>query len=256
VYIGTDEHYLGLTQREVLESYDYTLLSPRITERMLVPQNTGVQVYSTAPGILYNTDLIPAAEAPKRLEDTLAAKWKGKIASTQYAAYFDVVSTRPEWGVERMKGFVGRLSEQVGGLLRVGEESRVISGEFSMLVLGNTHSARQPQSQGAPLGYVIPADSAVVRFVHLGVPRNSGHPNLAKLFINTVMSPEGQQTLFDVYYVDHYALPGSRSAADFTDIKAQGGTILEVDVPFYAAHPEIRGIAAEYEKILREKAGG
>jgi ABC-type Fe3+ transport system substrate-binding protein len=30
--------------------------------------------------VLYNTDLVPAADAPKTLDDLLHPKWKGKIA--------------------------------------------------------------------------------------------------------------------------------------------------------------------------------
>jgi ABC-type Fe3+ transport system substrate-binding protein len=34
----------------------------------------------TPIGVLYNTDLLPAADAPKTLDDLLHPKWKGKIA--------------------------------------------------------------------------------------------------------------------------------------------------------------------------------
>jgi ABC-type Fe3+ transport system substrate-binding protein len=34
----------------------------------------------TPIGVLYNTDLVPAADAPKTLDDLLHPKWKGKIA--------------------------------------------------------------------------------------------------------------------------------------------------------------------------------
>jgi ABC-type Fe3+ transport system substrate-binding protein len=34
----------------------------------------------TPIGVLYNTELVPAADAPKNLDDLLHPKWKGKIA--------------------------------------------------------------------------------------------------------------------------------------------------------------------------------
>jgi ABC-type Fe3+ transport system substrate-binding protein len=253
VLLGSEQHYGVLLNREVLEEYDYTKLSPRITKEIVAHKNLGVEIYNTIPGIVYNTTLVSSSDLPRKLEDVLHPKWKGKIASTLNAAYFDRVAMRPEWGADKMKAFVAKLSENLGGLIRVGEESRIISGEFVMLVLGNTHSVREAQAKGAPLAFVIPENVANVGFLHLGVPRNAHHSNLAKLFVNTVVSEEGQKILFDVYYADHYALPGSQTASELMDLKAKGVKILEIDVAFTAGHPEMRKLGAELEKILREK---
>src|SRR5579862_6462188 len=89
--------------------------------------------------------------------------------------------------------------------MRVGEEARVVSGEFSMLVMGNTHSVTD--LKGAPIATAMTAESAVTRFVYLGLPRTAAHPNLAKLYINIMLSPAGQKVLYDVYSTDHYELP-------------------------------------------------
>ena len=59
----------------------------------------------------------------------------------------------------------------------------------------------------------MPEDVAQVGSMYLGVPRNSTHPILAKLFINAVMSEPGQRILYETYYADHPQLPGSQSAA-------------------------------------------
>jgi iron(III) transport system substrate-binding protein len=251
--LGSESHYASLLDRGVLEEYEYSRLSPRIKKELVAYKNIGVEIYSTISAINYHSGLVPPAEVPKRLEDVLKPGWKGKIASTINAAYFDRVSYRPEWGPEKMKAFLKRLSEHVGGLVRATESERIISGEFLVLVMSTSHDVRRQRAMGAPLGTVIPEDGATVGVLHLGVPRNSSHPNLAKLFINMVVSEEGQKLLFDVYYVDHHELAGSRSAADLRELSSKGIKPLKVNVKFVAEHPELQGLSDEFRKILREK---
>jgi ABC-type Fe3+ transport system substrate-binding protein len=253
IFLGSEGHYLALLDHHVLEEYDYSLLSARIPRQIVAHRNVGVEIYNLVPGIAYNTDLVAPAEVPKRLEDVLDPKWKGKIATTQNAAYLHDVVFRPEWGPERMKAYVARLSEQVSGLVRSTEIERVISGEFHMLVLTISHQPRVQQAKGAPIGHVIPEDAVVVKFLNMGVPRNSAHPNLAKLFINMLMSEEGQQTLYEVYLVDHYLLPGSRTAAELEALRAKGVEPLKIDLKFATEHSEMEQLTGEIEQILREQ---
>jgi iron(III) transport system substrate-binding protein len=256
VYLGLDTYYASMLPREVLEEYDYTRLSPRIPRDVVAERNIGVEVYSSIPAIAYNTELVPRAEVPRRLEDILQPKWRGKIAAAANASYLDGVSMRPEWGAERMKAYVARLSDYAGGLLRQSEDHRVITGEFVMFVLGNTHSVREHLSKGAPLGAAIPEDVAQVGTVHLGVPRNSAHPNLGKLYINTVLSEAGQQILWETYLSDHHQLPGSRSVGDLVELQAKGVPIQKLNVKFFLDHPELPQLTAELQAILRERRSG
>jgi ABC-type Fe3+ transport system substrate-binding protein len=256
VYLGTESHYAPLLDRNVLESYDYTKLSPRITQDFIAPRNIGVEIGTLLAGITYNTNLLSPIEAPKRLEDVLNPKWKGKIASTQAAATFDRVAMRPEWGAEKMKAFIAKLSQQVGGFIRATESSRIITGEFVMLVMdGGGHEVRRQKAKGAPIEHVIPEDASTVGFMYMGVPRNSPHSNLGKLFINMVMSEEGQKIYYEAEFNDHYKLPGSQSAAALQDLKAKGIKPFEMGIKFAVEHPEMREISTELQKILRERRG-
>jgi ABC-type Fe3+ transport system substrate-binding protein len=252
VFLGNESHVASLLQRDVLEPYDYTLLSTRITPDLVAVNDVAVQIYSSIPAILYNTDLVPPAQAPKTLEDVLDPKWKGKIASTPYASPLDRVAQRPEWSPERMKTFVARLSQQIGGLIRAAEENRIVSGEFVMFVMSNTHSARHYMRKGAPIGYALPPDGAVAGFGHLGIPRNSARPNLGKLFINVVMTEEGQRVIWETYAADNHKLPGSGSAPEVAELKAQGSGIFDIDVKLVLERPEIRHLTVELDRILTE----
>jgi ABC-type Fe3+ transport system substrate-binding protein len=252
----TESNLAPLLGRDVLEAYDYGALSPRIAADFLAPGQAAVEAGGLIPGITYNSELIAEADAPRRLEDVLNPRWKGKIASTVSASYFEYVAQRPEWGPERMKGFVGRLSEQVAGLIRIGDTSRIISGEFQMLVLqSGRHQIQRLQDQGAPLQFVVPTDAAVTGFWYLGVPRTAAHPNLAKLFINMIMSEEGQAVLYAAQGADHAALPGSRSAAQLEALKAQRGELLRIDAKYFLEHPQMTELSDELLRILRQGHG-
>jgi iron(III) transport system substrate-binding protein len=255
VYLALEHSFAGLLPRGVLEEYDYTQLSPRLTREIVAEGNVGVEVYGTIPTIMYNTELVPREEAPRRLEDVLQPKWKGLIAGAETASYLDRVSLRPEWGVERMRSFVTRFADQIGGVIRQSEDHRIISGEFRMFVLSNTHSVRERLAQGAPVASQIPQDVATIGTLHLGVPRNAAQPNLAKLYINTVMSEAGQRILYETYHADHWALPGSQSGAELRELQAQGIEIQKVNVKFILDHPELAGLAREFSTIMREKRG-
>lgn len=255
ILLGTESHYSDLLGRKVLEEYDYTRLSPRIRKDIVAPN--GVEIGGIISGILYNTNLVSPSDAPRKLEDALNPKWKGKIASTVNAGLFDRVAARPEWGPEKMIPFVKKLSEQVAGLIRCGEASRVISGEFHMLVLGcGSLFAHQAKAKGAPLANAILEDGTTIGYFYVGTPRTSTRPNLTKLFINMVMSEEGQKLAYKTYFSDHPDLPGSQSAAELKDLKARGKEPLKVNVKFVTEHPELHKLGNELIKILREKQGG
>jgi len=150
--ITADTTLAPILDRDLLERYDYTKLSPRITAQSVAPRNLSVEVVSLVPGITYNTNLVQPADVPKKMEDVLNPKWKGKIATTPYVTGFDRVAGRPEWAPDKMKDYMSRLTANLGGLIRSGEEPRVASGEFSMMVMDTGfHQAQKQIVKGAPL---------------------------------------------------------------------------------------------------------
>lgn len=254
ILLGTESHFGDLLGRNVLEEYDYTKLSPRIVKEVVAYKNLGVEIAGIVPGITYNSEVLSPAEAPKKLEDVLNPKWKGKIASTANAALFDRTAARPEWGAERMKAFVRKLSDQIGGLLRCQENNRILSREFVMMVLNcGSYQIRREKAKGAPLEHIIPEDGGTIGYFHLGIPRNSAHSNLAKLYINALMTEEGQRLIYEMEYTDHSDLSGSQSAAELAHLKAKGIPVLKVGVKFVADHPELPKLSDELVRILRQR---
>jgi ABC-type Fe3+ transport system substrate-binding protein len=103
------------------------------------------------------------------------------------------------------------------------------------------------------VAHVIPEDAAVIAIFYLGVPRTAAHPNLAKLFINMLMSEAGQRTVYETEYMDHVGLPGSQSVAELNDVRAKGITPLKVDARFIAEHPEMERLSQELTALLRDR---
>jgi ABC-type Fe3+ transport system substrate-binding protein len=195
---------------------------------------------------------VASSEVPRKLEDVLHPKWSGRVAARSDSITFELIAMRPEWGPEKMKGYVARLGQQVGGLIRTSESNRVATGEFAMLVPGSRDEATRLKGQGAPLDMAIPEDAAMVRTGYGAVPRTARHPHLTKLFMNAIVSEEGQRLTYELTVGDHHALPGSQTAVVLSDLRARGIEPLRVDAPFVAAHPELRQLADELMKLLRE----
>jgi iron(III) transport system substrate-binding protein len=254
VLLGTGSTLAPFVNRRVLEEYAYTRLSPRIGKEFLAPSNTAVEVGSFVTGITYNTDHVRPTEAPRRVEDLLNPKWKGRIASTPYAAHFEALAVRPEWGREKLLEFVAKLSPHLGGLLRCGENQRITSGEFIMLGVDcGSYYVRLERAKGAPLAQVLPENGSGIFFWYMGVPQTAGNPNLAKLFINTVLSPDGQRLFYELWATDHYALPGSQSAGELKELQGKGIEPSRVDAKVMAERPELTELTEQIVKALRAR---
>lgn len=197
IYLGSLGQYANLYRENALEEVNWSGTFPWIARPMEeIVSKRGVLVYSSPRGIIYNSNLIPADKAPKTYEDLIDPRlsqiWAGKIAVPPYPNW--LVELSLNWGEERLKDFTRKLVALNGGWLRYGEEERVISGEFPIMANIGDALANMWKWQpiGAPLIAVLGSTPADTSYFHLGVPKNSGHANLAKLFVGFMISKEGQ----------------------------------------------------------------
>jgi iron(III) transport system substrate-binding protein len=257
VLFGTEPHVVSSLQVDALEPVDWASWAPNLQDaRLIAPGGVAVEIASRVPGITFNSNRITGDLVPRTLEDVLKPEYKGRIAFTPYAANFDRLASPEMWGEQRAVQYVTKLADQVAGLIRCGEVDRLLSGEFDMLVTDcGGYDVRRLQAQGAPLGHVIPADAAHVAFFYMGVPRNAAHPNAAKLWIDYVLSRAGQDILYDVWFTDHYLVPGSKSAGDIEALEARGIQFTKVDVQFLQRNDEkeLGRIRQELQRILQKK---
>jgi ABC-type Fe3+ transport system substrate-binding protein len=215
-FLGSQSHFALLHQEKILENVNWSGIFPWLTKQMEISPGEGVLVYTALNGIIYNSNSIARDKAPKRYEDlvdpALAPTWSGKLAIPSSIAWLGELSLI--WGEEKVKDFARKLVLLSGGRLRYGEEERVVSGEFPMMAnIGAAVEAMWNwQSKGAPLVAVPGSTPILTDYFQLGVPKNSAHPNLAKLFVAFMASKEAQAVLQKYEARSSHLVEGTRMA--------------------------------------------
>jgi ABC-type Fe3+ transport system substrate-binding protein len=199
IYHGSQSHLALLHKEKALEKVNYSGIFPWITKEMEIFPSEGLLIFTSLRGIIYNSKLISKDKAPKSYEDLVDPKlsltWAGKMAIPPYVSW--LVELSMIWSEERVKNFTRKLVALSAGRLRYSEEERVVSGEFPIAANmgGATEQMWQWQAKGAPLVAVMGSTPVLPSYFQLGVPRNSAHPNLAKLFVGFMASKEAQAIL-------------------------------------------------------------
>jgi ABC-type Fe3+ transport system substrate-binding protein len=257
VLVIADDQILPLMRANVLEPVPWTTWAPNVRDpAVLAPDGVAVQIGSRVVGITYNTNNVRGDEIPTNLQDLLQPRFRGRVASTIYAAGFDLLASDELWGEPRTIDYVTRLADQVSGLMRCGEMERIASGEFDLLALDcGSFVARRLHPIGAPIGHVIPTDAPLLSYWYMAVPRNATHPNAAKLWINYILSREAQDILFEGVFIDQHRLPGSKAAAEIEELQARGVRFTEINVDFYLRQDDkdLPRLSAELQRILQKK---
>ena len=199
IYHGSQSHLSLLHKEKALEKVDYSGVFPWITKEMEIFPSEGLLIFTSLRGMIYNSKLIPKDKAPKNYEDLVDPKlsptWAGKLAIPPYVSW--LVELSMIWSEDKVKNFTRKLVALSGGRLRYSEEERVVSGEFPIAANmgGATEQMWQWQAKGAPLLAVMGSTPVLPSYFQLAVPKNSAHPNLARLFVGFMASKEAQAIL-------------------------------------------------------------
>ena len=251
IFVGWSRHMAGLARYEIFAAADWEKLLPgRLTSEIVEGNGTMLKAVTSLPGMYYNPKLAPYR--PERLTDFLKPEWTGKIASTPYAANFDVLAGRDLWGPERAIDYARKLSAQIAGIIRCDEGVRIASGEFIALVPNcSARDAEAAIEAGAPIANVYPLDFRVINFTYIAVPKNAPHPSAAKLFAVFAMMPAGQKIIRDTWGSDLHLFPETQSHKEIAALQAEsGGTLKSVDVAWQIANTEGNQAWGEIQKIL------
>lgn len=170
--------------------------------------------------IMYNTDLVAPEEAPTTLMGLTDPQWQGQIGaadSRNGAMVAQLVAMRHLQGEEVMSAFVQGLvannTQWFGGHTDV--RKAVGAGELK-LGLVNHYYYHLSKAEGAPVGVVYPDQGEgetglIVNSTNVGVVQGSKHPDLARLFIDFMLSPEGQKVYADQNF-EYPVTPGVETA--------------------------------------------
>jgi ABC-type Fe3+ transport system substrate-binding protein len=216
LYLGSDGTMSDMAREKALQKVNWAGAFPWVTKEMeILPQET-LLVYASFHGIIYNSNAIPKEKAPKSYEDlvdpALSPTWAGKIAIPAYIHW--LVRVSGAWGKEKVLSFARKLAPIVGGRLRQGEEERIVSGEFPIMAStgGALEAMWKWQAKGAPLVGLAGSSPATSSYYQLAVPRNSAHPDSAKLFIAFMTTREAQAVIEKYDWRSSYLVDGTLMA--------------------------------------------
>src|SRR2546428_9593901 len=150
----------------------------------------------------YNTRLVKKEELPKSYSDLTHPRWKGRLGiEAEDEDWFAMVVKElgEEAGLRTFREIVrvNGLSVRKGHTLLAG---LVASGEIPLALTTYSHGAEKMKQRGAPVEWFAIAP-AIGRANGIGIVRKPPHPRAAALFVDFLLSPEGQAILQKGGYV-------------------------------------------------------
>lgn len=186
----------------VLPLLDAKLITPyrspeaKSIDRDLVDPESYWAAYYVNPYVLgYNTKLVKKSDVPKTYEQLLDPRWKGGKISLDDEAYGLMTGLMRTWGKEKALAFFKKLAAQQPVVQR-GNTNRVqltMAGEY-YLIIAYAPTIQRETSLGHPINWV-PLEPVAVQVNPAMLAANAPHPNAGKLFIDFLLSKEGQQML-------------------------------------------------------------
>lgn len=144
-------------------------------------------------GVGYNKNVIPADAVPKKFDDLLNPALKGLLSTAN-----NETGARAIGAMLKAKGesFVRRLKEQnirPHSTTAAGLADLIISGEAPLsFTMVQTNLTQPAASKGAPVAWV-PMEVVAVNAGSAAVLANAPNPHAALLFVDFLISPDGQK---------------------------------------------------------------
>ena len=194
-------HAGGSPRREVV--YQLLLVTPVSSPSLndLIPEakfkhgswvGTRLNIFSFA----YNTNSVKKEELPKKYEDLLDPRWKGRLGiDAEDADWFAGVCS--QMGEDKCLKLWKDVVAKNGISVRKGHTlltNLVASGEIPLAITVYNYKAEQMKNKGAPMDwFVIPP--AIARANGVGVAAKAPHPHAALLWYEFEIGEDGQKLL-------------------------------------------------------------
>ncbi|KRC15966.1 MULTISPECIES: ABC transporter substrate-binding protein [unclassified Acidovorax] len=206
VFTSTDlAHYVDLKGRNLLLKF----LPAAVARQDKRVQNMDPDGYFHASscfmmGLVYNTQKVSAAAAPKSWADLLDPKWSG-AALVAHPAYSGAAGA---WCIEMRKlygdDFFKKLAANKAHVSRstIDAVTAVISGESSVSA-GPMSLAARSAAKGNPVATLVPKEGPVLILSPTGILANTRRPNASKLFMEWMLGSEDTERIS----VEEFSVP-------------------------------------------------
>ena len=155
------------------------------------PEGLWTSAYASGTLLGFNSRQLKRAEAPKTYEDLVNPRWKNAIA---------VDNTKIEWFSMLLKlkgrGFLEKLAAQNGPVMAGNTNllNLLAAGEFAIMAGVYEYSVDNLKTKGAPVDW-IGLEPVITYTVAASLPSQPAHPFAAKLFIEWLLTKEGQEVI-------------------------------------------------------------
>ena len=145
--------------------------------------------------VAFNTTKVKRDEIPRSYAAFVDPKWKGRIGIEATDAEWMATLVK-KWGEAQGMDYFKKLAAMKPDVRKghVLLAELIAAGEIPVGLTVYNSNAESLKRRGAPIDWV-PVEPVVGRPQGIGVARNAPHPHAALLFVDFVLSPEGQELL-------------------------------------------------------------
>ena len=186
-----------LQSRGILDRYQ-TSEAANFPNGWIDPQGCSFGLHQTIYVIGYNTRLVPPSAAPKEYDDLLDPKWKGQLGweAEEYYLFGALLKLRGKTkGLEFWRKLAAQRMNFRNGYSLLAE--LVSAGEFPVAVSLYQHRVDEYIDKRAPVQSVVTNPLIGGDPNKISLLKGASHPQAAKLFIDFMLSLEGQKLLQD-----------------------------------------------------------
>jgi iron(III) transport system substrate-binding protein len=175
-------------ENDFVRPIDWSELGVKMSSAM-TPNQYMIAAAAVLMGVLYNTQRVPEAEAPKTWDEMIDPKWKGRFATwTRTIGLMALVSV---WGEAKTRDYVKHMAALQPRLVAntYNLAQMVGAGEID-LAYTIYHTALPTIRKGAPVRW-INLDPVPVQLLYAFSLKQGRNPNAAKLFLSWLGTRDG-----------------------------------------------------------------